>query len=210
MKKLSIIIILLAIGTILYFANGRNMSQKSPDSLTRQENATGTQAASVKQDIPLIGSIKDAMGLGKKMACSYPSTDGTNASSTVFIDGQKIKFMTAVNGETMYGLFDNDTQYTWTSGEKKQGMKMSKTCLEEIKNLVPQQAQSDNSPQTQNYQSFENMQNVNCVEANNTEDFSLPTDITFTDQCEMMRKAMQGMNQFKGKLPDGVKIPTSY
>ncbi|MBO8888972.1 hypothetical protein INN86_14050, partial [Staphylococcus aureus] len=57
----------------------------------------------------MISSIKDAMGLGKKMKCTYSDPSKTGVVSTIFIDGQKTKFSSVVNGETVSGIFDGTT-----------------------------------------------------------------------------------------------------
>lgn len=164
----------------------------------------------VEQKNGVISSIKDAMGLGKKMSCTYTNPADPSVSTTVFIDGQKIKTTTAVKGETLYGIFDGNTQYTWTAGATKQGFKMNKSCTDELKNLAPQ-TPAGNAPTpaptpVQDSQSFDNAQNVNCVAADDT-DFSIPSDITFTDQCEMLRNSVKSLNQIKQQLPAGAKLP---
>jgi hypothetical protein len=157
----------------------------------------------------VIGSIKDAMGLGQKMKCTYSDKDGSGVSSTVFVDGQKFKFTTEANGEKMYGVFDGDTQYMWTADAKKQGWKMTKACTEELGKTAEKMTEgsSTSTATPQDFQeSFDSAENVRCEPAG-SEDFSIPADITFVDQCEMIRDSMKALEQMKGQLPEGFTIP---
>ncbi|MFZ2299674.1 MAG: hypothetical protein WAW00_00895 [Candidatus Moraniibacteriota bacterium] len=157
----------------------------------------------------VIGSIKDAMGLGQKMKCTYSAKDGSGASSTVFVDGKKFKFTTDANGEKMYGVFDGETQYMWTTGAQKQGFKMTKVCTDELAQAAAKVTEggtaSTATPQDLQ-ESFDTAQNVQC-EAASGEDFSIPTDITFVDQCEMIKNSMKALEEMKGQLPADIKIP---
>ena len=161
-----------------------------------------------------VSSIKDAMEKGQKMHCTYttPDNQGTVVTSSVFIDGQKYKFASGVDTSVMYGLFDGDTQYTW--GESSdQGWKMSRTCLLELSKIAPEVAinGASNVPGTSNgsqdvEKPFLAGQNVVCESAPN-EDFSIPTTITFVDQCETMKKALESTSATQRKIPAGMNIP---
>ncbi|MDD5084104.1 MAG: hypothetical protein PHT88_04245 [Candidatus Moranbacteria bacterium] len=205
MKKTLLIAVVIAIiiAAGWYFWNKSSAPKAAPD--TSEATPEMAPLPSIEEKTGVISSIKDAIGLGKKLACTYTSTGNSAISSTVFIDGQKTKTIAAVNGETMYGIFDGKTQYTWTTGANKQGFKMDKSCMEELKTLAPQAAAPTPAP-IQDYDSFDAAQNVSCTAAEE-EDFSIPSDITFVDQCEMIKSSMETLDQMKQKLPDGVKIP---
>lgn len=203
-KLLPIALILIVLAGIGWY-----LSQK------QEGSPTADKAAETAMPVPgggsgVIGSIKDAMGLGQKMKCTYSAKDGSGASSTVFVDGKKLKFTTDANGEKMYGVFDGDTQYMWTTGTEKQGFKMTKACTDELAQAAAHMmegGQKGAAATPQDLQeSFDTAQNVQC-EAATGEDFSVPTDITFVDQCEMMRSSMKELEQMKGKLPEGFTIP---
>jgi hypothetical protein len=55
-------------------------------------------------------------------------------------------------------------------------------------------------------ESFATAENVRCTPAT-SEDFSIPTDIVFTDQCEMLKNSMKALESMKGQLPAGMNIP---
>src|SRR3989344_3780743 len=105
MKKVVIIVIIvivLVVGWFVFFG-----SKKAVSPTTSSDNVQTTVQESVvpqTAEKDVISSIKDAMGLGKKMKCTYAVSEG-GIASTVFIDGQKYKFTSEANGQKMYGLF---------------------------------------------------------------------------------------------------------
>lgn len=204
-----VIIILLALWFFWFRLRSTSPSTEQGGS---GETSSQTALPPTEEKNGVISSIQDAMGLGKKMKCVYSATDG-NGASTIFVDGQKFKFTSEVNGLKMYGLFDGATQYTWTSKDK-QGWKMDKTCLDELSASVPKVTQensgtgSSDQPTSQSdlRDSFASAQNVQCSPATG-EDFSVPADIIFADQCQMIKDSKKAMEQVKDKLPSGFKIP---
>ena len=201
----------LVVGVVLLIGVGLFIRGKQSVTGPQGEREGITPASqSVPETGGVISSIKDAMGLGKKMKCTYSVLDdkGKPISSTIIIDGQKYKFAAETNGEMSYGIFDGETQYMW-SGVTKQGLKMTKSCIDELSKSVPTDGKSDSFtvPETpQDFeQSFGSAENVKCEPTN--EDFSLPTDVNFIDQCEMMRESLKALEGIKGNLPAGVNIP---
>jgi hypothetical protein len=213
MKKIFLVVLVLfVLGAGGFYLSGK---QGMPQ-VSEKENSVATPLDTVTPKVEekksVINSIKDAMGLGQKMNCTYTDVDskGMTTSSTITVDGQKYKFTSDVNGEKMYGLFDGTTQYTWTTGVKGQGWKMDKTCMEELGKLAPKRVEDKSAKAPEAPQdiekSFANAQNVACVPASN-EDFSVPTDVVFVDQCEMMKNSLKALEGMKGKLPAGMNIP---
>ena len=201
---LVLIVLLAGFGFYLFGRQATVPSSEKTDSVETVPEQASPQA---EEKSGVISSIKDAMGLGKKMQCTYTDKDDSSVSSTIFIDGQKFKFTSEMNGEKMYGLFDGETQYTWTTGKEKQGWKMTKACLEELGQTAKQVTEGQPSSTPEDYQAaFDNAENVACAPAAN-EDFSVPTDIVFTDQCEMLKNSMKALESMKGQLPAGMNIP---
>lgn len=154
-----------------------------------------------------VASIKDAMGLGKSMQCSYSVSEDQSIQSSVVVDGQKFKSTTVMKDMTVYGLFDGEMQYTWMSNSK-QGMKMSKSCLEQMTNTVKDMTKPETSaPAARDMRDELDMaKNVSCQPAAGV-DWSLPKDITFVDQCAMMQDSMKMLQEMKDKLPAGMEMP---
>ncbi len=162
----------------------------------------------VKNESPsVISSIKEAMGLGKKMKCTYTfGTGDSKFDSVAYIDGQKYKSASIIAGKVNNTYFDGSAVYSWMEGGKT-GTKMTMACINELKSSLPQNQPAGSGPQTVKNpeDQFKDVVNTNCVAADTTVDLTLPSDVTFTDQCEVLKKTMDSIKNVK--LPAGVKLP---
>ncbi len=194
------------IGGFLYWNSRDKVSMEViPDASTTTKGMVPTPAMEEKG---VVSSIKDAMGLGQKMQCTYVMNDGDKSiESKVVVDGKKFFSTTATGEMIVYALFDGENQYSWTSASKT-GMQMSKACLEKMKESVKDMPTAPETPMTpKDMQSaFDVAKNVKCEPAGSV-DFALPKDVTFTDQCAMMEQSMQMMKDMKDKLPAGMTVP---
>lgn len=161
----------------------------------------------LEKGVGAVASIKDAMGLGKSMECTYTMSADQSMETSVVVDGQKFKSTTVMKDMTVYGLFDGETQYTWMSNSK-QGMKMSKSCMEQMTATVKDMAKPETNTTTPKdmRDEFDMAKNVSCQPAKSV-DWSLPQDVVFTDQCAMMQDSMKMMQEMKDKLPAGIEMP---
>lgn len=201
-----VVLVLLGVGFWMW----QSRQATAPDAPTDQQTSSDAPQGMVEKGMGVVGSIKDAMGLGQKMQCTYTmEQDGKPFQSTVLVDGEKFKSTTTIDTMTVHGLFDGENQYSWTSASKV-GMKMSKSCMEKmtesVKDMVAQAPKGQDSQVEDIRKGFDMAQNVQC-EAALSADLSLPADITFTDQCAVMEQSMKMMEQMKGKLPAGVEVP---
>ena len=180
---------------------------------TQEKLPTTLDTATTPSRPNMIGSIKEAMGLGNPMQCTYttPAEQG-GVTAKMYVAGKKFKTEAVVGGMTTQALFDGETQYVWTSGST-QGMKMSQSCLESFKSVPTDQAAKDAAPRDYQ-QSFDAAQNVQCepVETDMTLIFSVPKEVTFSDQCAMMEESKKMMEQYKDKMPAGLPsgMPVQY
>lgn len=170
------------------------------------QNATDTGAPKAEEKSTLsetISSIRDAMSSGKAMQCTYVVKDekGGEINSAMYVDGKKYAGTTTVAGNVQHIVFDGEVTYFWSEGQK-QGMKMTKACSEELAANVPK-GQTDNTPApapaADTEKTFDNATDVKCA-PNNKADFSVPTDVTFADQCEMLKN-------MRSSIPSGVNVP---
>ncbi|OGI16152.1 MAG: hypothetical protein A3E38_00900 [Candidatus Moranbacteria bacterium RIFCSPHIGHO2_12_FULL_54_9] len=158
--------------------------------------------------------LKDAMGLGKKMRCMYTVAGSGDAAvtSTVYVDGTTFKSEIEIGTLKKYVLVDDENQYSWDTATKE-GFKVSKACLKSLQAAAP-----SGTPQVNDIDQFDITpgdnpassavaDNAKC-EAAPSADFSLPTDVTFTDQCEMMQQSAQMIERTKETLPAGT--PAGY
>ncbi len=207
-----VVIAVLLIGGFLYW----NSRQGGPTSMEKTENGmmavSGEDSGMVKEEKGMISSIKYAMGLGQKMQCTYTMNEGGKAfESKVMVDGQKYASTTMIDNMTVYGFFDGENQYSWTSATKT-GMKMSKACLEKLQATAQNMAKPAETPVAAPQdmeKAFEMAKNVKCEPASGA-DFTIPKDVTFTDQCAMMEQATKMMQEAKDKLPAGMTMPAAY
>lgn len=150
-----------------------------------------------------ITSIKDAMGLGTKMKCEYSMGTGADAvKSIAYVEGKKHKSVGTFNGITTNTIFDGENMYNWQEGQKT-GFKMTMTCINDLKASLPADKQDYlandvKSPEDQ----FDNATSTSCSPTSESINFSAPSDVTFKDQCEML-KGMLDMTK-NMKVPAGV------
>lgn len=157
------------------------------------------------------GGIADwvaGLSSGKKMRCDYKmGGEGDKALSVkMFADKDHYRMETATLAGTMISIADGKTMYTWTSGTK-QGMKMDLECAKGLEGDLPKADSAGASPKTYDSpeQAIGNIPNISCAETSDSVDFSVPSDVTFADQCAMLKGTLEKMKAVQGQIPDGVK-----
>lgn len=207
-----VIVAVLLIGGFLYWnsrESGPTGMEKTSDEMTA---VPGEMLGVAKEEKGMVSSIKDAMGLGQKMQCTYMMSEGGKAfESKVMVDGEKYASTTTIDNMTVYGVFDGENQYSWTSATKT-GMKMSKACLEKMQATAQNMAKPAETPGAAPQdmeKAFEMAKNVKCEPASGA-DFTIPKDVAFTDQCAMMEQSMKMMEEMKEKMPAGMTVPAAY
>lgn len=197
MRKLKIAT--LVVGILLLAGCGNKPADKAGE--MKAENKSGVTTETKAEKGGVISSIKDAMGLGKEMKCAYKfKGEAGDITSTAYVNGKKYKAESTVMGKKQIVIFDETAMYSWAEGEKN-GMKMTKTCMEEMEKNIPktQGGQAPASDSISDEEFFENSTDVSCAPYSGA-DFSVPKDIVFADQCEMLKNMMNS-------LPGGMDIP---
>lgn len=206
-----VVVAALLIGGFLYWNSRETGSTGMEKTDGGMMGVSDEVAGATKETGGIVSSIKDAMGLGRKMQCTYAIGDDKSMQAVVLVDGEKFKSTTVMKDMTVYGLFDGETQYTWTDNEK-QGNKMSKTCLDKMTARFQDMSadaskKSDTAPSVQDLrEGFDGLKDVQC-QAASAADFSLPKDVSFVDQCAMIEQSMKMMDEMKDKLPAGMTMP---
>lgn len=205
-----VVVAVLLVGGFLYWNGRKGMEMKQEGVLQTLPLVAEKMETPSKEEGGMISSIKDAMGLGRQMQCTYTmSQDGQQIESSVFIEGSKVKSTTSMGKMTAYSLMDGENQYMWTS-DAKVGMQMSKACIEKMKDRVKDMPKSEKTtaqPEPKDMQAaFEMAKNVKC-EASTGADFSMPAGVTFTDQCALLEQSTKMMQEMKDKLPAGMNLP---
>lgn len=191
--------IIVVVGVVLggiFLVSNRQATSDAPGEATKTEALAGPSS--------IVGSIREAMGLGRQMRCTYAAeVGGKTITSTVYVEGQKFKSESEVGGMKVVALSDGETQYVWNSGSN-QGFQLTKACMERLQASLPKGTTSaPDVSKPENYEAaFDAAKDVRC-EATSTGDFSIPKGITFTDQCAMMEQSQQMMEQAKKMMPQG-------
>jgi len=154
----------------------------------------------------IVSSIKDAIGLNVKMKCTTTANDGV--VSVAYVQGKMFKSSVEVMKKRQNAIFDGEATYTWSEGEKT-GLKMTMACIQELKSSLPEQQKNSldaSIPDIEKQINVDAKAKVSCVPAGDV-DFSIPSDVVFTDQCEVMRKSLDMMKNVK--LPAGAQVPAN-
>ncbi len=195
-KILGLIGLVVVIGVGAYWYTNQS-SQSKEEGLSALDAAKDAKES--LENKGMIASIKDAMSSGAAMSCTYAvGEEGKTYESTVMVQGEKFRADAVVSEMTTHVVFDGNDQYMWTEGTKT-GFKMSKACLDEMSKTVTS-TENQGSPLQDAKATFDAAKNVKCSPAGNI-DLSVPTDITFTDQCAQMQESMKMMEQYKGQMP---------
>ena len=198
MKTIKIVAV--AVGILLLAGCGNKVTDNQ--SQNQEQAQKQTQG---KTQGGVISSIKDAMGLGKTMRCTYRIQDQNGQSEVVtYVDGEKYATEMTIAGRKQRMVYNKEAMYNWQEGQK-QGMKMTKSCMEEMgKNAPEDNTENEDMPEFSAQNNFDGAMDVKCEEVSNA-DFSVPTDVEFQDQCEMMKGIMKnipsGMGDQKGTEP---------
>jgi hypothetical protein len=193
-------IVAIATGVLIFAGCGNKVAVNNSESKNKNEVA---QTESKTEKSGIINSIKDAMNLGKTMECTYTIKDGMGPGkdivSKTYIQGKKYKASNEMDGKKTLSLFDENAIYTWTEGEKT-GTKMEQKCLDEISAAAPKEektgAETPLDDKISEGDAFKDAMDVKCEDASGA-DFSVPADIIFTDQCEMMKGMMENLKKYQ-------------
>jgi outer membrane lipoprotein-sorting protein len=150
---------------------------------------------------------------GKRMQCTYTMKGEGDQVSVIRMYAEKDRYKTEMEipAGMMVSLFDGKAMYSWMRGTK-QGTKMEMECMKEL----GEQSEEDEATPVQNTydspeQVIESMPDISCSELGSTIDFSVPSDVEFSDQCAMLKKTMEqmkGLQTMPGNIPDmPVDIP---
>lgn len=180
MKRISYLLILMVV--ILVFSGCGKKSeigQGEESSQLSKEKSVG---------VKVVNSIKDVMGLGQKMECTY-TTDINGKTTPVItqLDGKNFKSSSEIDGKKMFSLMKDEVMYTWGEGIPM-ASKFKLSCMKDLEKDMPkaegEESQLDNFKNPE--KSFDDATNVACKPIASV-DLSTPDDIQFQDMCEMLK-----------------------
>lgn len=171
----------IAVGVLVLAGCGSKPTVENNETQNQEINSSG-----------IISSIQDAITSGQAMKCTYATIDenGGEFMATTYVEGKKYKSETETTETVQRAIFDGETMYSW-SEKQKQGMKIDKNCAEELKKSAPQESVTQ-IPDASGEKTFDSAVNAECAPAGKI-DFSIPEDVTFVDQCKMLKDLMKNI-----------------
>ncbi|KKP67009.1 MAG: hypothetical protein UR66_C0003G0108 [Candidatus Moranbacteria bacterium GW2011_GWE1_35_17] len=170
------------------------LAEESAESLPKED--TGENKGGMME------KLKNSISKGKKMKCTYKISDENGATEvTTYAQGEKYKTEVNLGQMKTVSVFDGDVMYSWSAGQKV-GTKMAMDCINslDIKNEATKEADGEASPDKDDdnfVDALSGAENLNCEDAGDV-DFSIPDDIKFSDQCEMLKsqqKILENLNK---------------
>lgn len=213
MKKLIIVAVVLTVGFVAVGCGKKQSAQQegSKDEMKKGiervdgEDGPSDKLGEVLKKGELMGEqIQNAIQKGETLECTYRVSEADeNSVIKTYISGEKYKSVVTTDGEEFNALFDGKTQYSWSSMGEKKGVKMSSECMEDLGEEV-----DDETDDMADYEDFKTTSEIldqevemSCNKAGKI-DFSVPSDVEFVDQCEMLKTQMKQMEQLKNSMPE--------
>lgn len=154
----------------------------------------------------IFNSIKEALISEKALECTFISSeDGLDAEVKSYVQGDKYKSEFMIDGKKNNSVFDGKVSYSWEEGSA-QGVKIDMECLDMINDDVDEVVEVNEEVEDTEegaMEMFEGAQNVECSEIKEI-DFTIPSDVNFIDQCEMLKKQQELIKELDGQIPVGM------
>lgn len=154
--------------------------------------AIENNAVSGNQFKGTVNTIKEAKESGRMMKCTYKIGGHEGLGEYIaYINGNKYKIDSmGPNGKMWHLIFDGDSAYDWGDSQN-QGVKRTLSCFRDAEIKYPTEkvfskTASDIAGIT-GENTFNEAVNVKCIDVSKI-DFSIPTGVTFIDQCEYFKK----------------------
>ena len=130
---------------------------------------------------------------------------GSGGTATNIAEGDRYRSEVETTEGTFISVFDGETSYSWVAGETE-GMKMSHDCMTEFSGNMPEVEEGETA-MNETFETPEEALNmipdISCRETSSA-NFSIPGDVEFVDQCEVLQAQMQMMEQYQDQIPADV------
>lgn len=205
MKKTALFLSIILMVLILSGCNDKNNETGGSNNLETggavqqtEENVADKNVGMEEGNI--LNKLKSSLTSGKKMKCVYKIESDGNATEIIsYMQGEKYRSEIAMGAIKTKSIFDGDVMYSWVEGQK-QGMKMTMDCMESLGNELntPEDKNEEVLPKEGDefVESLKDAKNLSCEDADDI-DFSIPSDVEFTDQCEMLKSQQELLEKFK-------------
>ena len=201
-----VVVLLLVVGFLLF---GRKSMTPSLSGDATPKQSAGNEDKSGSSLFTKAQEIKDAITGGQKLKCSYKITEGEGAGteSVYYVQGKKFRSSFTADGETFNSVSDGEVVYSWST-KTNQGTKMNITCMEDLAKSAPQtQGTANDQFDYEAPEEFvDDQSDIRCESVSDV-DFSVPSNINFTDACAEMKKVFESLSKYKDQIPRDVNIP---
>ncbi|XLQ20420.1 MAG: hypothetical protein ACKUBY_01405 [Candidatus Moraniibacteriota bacterium] len=165
----------------------------------------GEQVANMKDDVTnkidegkgIVGGLQDAMKNGVAMKCVSSEDDWVT-----YTNGTNMRTEGTENGKKQIMVMTEGVTYLWEEGSTT-GEKMDPKCFDAMmpENMdmeMPEDEIFEDEFTVESLEAEEEAGKISCSAATDA-DFSIPKNITFTDQCDIMKKELE---KFKEQMPN--------
>lgn len=169
-------------------------------------NQSGQQKQSPQGALSEFKDISQAIASGKKVKCTYtyPGPIGQESEVISYIEGKNYRSEFQMNSEKQISVSKDGLIYTW-SENTREGTKIDPKCLEELNKPQPEAVPEEEQAQMDSQMDLEEVAKdageVKCEKVS-TIDFSIPQDVQFRDQCQLMKQQMESLEKLKGQFPN--------
>lgn len=194
---------------------------KSTEKTSQNEESADDPTTGAPIDDSIAGKFKEMLTVGKKLECSYTmkNEDGESTQVVMIMDGEKKYRMTMKGGPegNQYAVSDGENMHFWSEGTK-QGMKMNYECIEDMAKKMESESNDSKTgipvdasqyKYDSNADALDAIPEIDCKESLAGIDVSVPNDIAFIDQCQMMENAAKMMKESMKNIPSGMLPPNS-
>ena len=179
----------------------QNQAQTEVESESNQEISSEKQEEQDKQEQQgeQQGGEKEEwleqLQKGEKLSCTY--TDDQGGEAQVFMDGENYRMEYVSDQGNMTSVSREGVLYIWGDQMPDSGMKFAQDCFEDFD--TP--SSSSQEYYTSSEEVVEEIPDISCTSIDRV-DTSIPENISFVDQCDMMKQ----FQQMETQLPEGVEM----
>lgn len=211
MKTKKMLLVCAVLCAVIFSGCGKKTSENASDEnnlqLSAADQETEKEAPKINPNITfadLVSSIEE----NKKLDCKHLVKDEETLEQIethTYVDGEKYKSITyTTDGDTLYSIFDGETFYFW-SKKSGQGFKMAKTCAEQFGSGQQENDEDREGFELDTFKAiselFDEKGAINCVPTDYV-DVSIPAEVVFADQCEMLKTQMEEIKRIEAEDVD--------
>ncbi len=204
--KKGLILAGIIIGVVMFSGCGKQMDKLKEVKKQASSLKKNSQELTEKSG-GMISNLKEALKKGVSMKCV---SQGKDSEWVTYINGKKMRSEGKQGGKEQIVLVTDGVSYMWEKGAKV-GQKIDKKCLEDFEKQIETPTkteemmghQDETIPKVEDLEVEEENGKVKCTVTTEA-DFSVPKDVNFTDQCQLMKQQMKNLkNDILKNIPKG-------